>query len=99
VNEGIYKFAAWRCEMKIEINPENNKNVQVATAVDSTSTASTVVGKTAQNNAASGLSRDLWDKRNLMTSLERAWDSEDIAVISENAKRGIVGDPRIVGEE
>ena len=85
--------------MKIEINPENNKNVQVATAVDSTSTASTVVGKTAQNNAASGLSRDLWDKRNLMTSLERAWDSEDSAVISVGAKRGIVGDPRIVGEE
>ena len=85
--------------MKIEINPENNKNVQVATAVDSTSTASTVVGKTAQNNAAGGLSRDLWDKRNLMTSLERAWDSEDSAVISVGAKRGIVGDPRIVGEE
>ena len=85
--------------MKIEINPENNKNVQAATAVDSASAVSTVVGKAAHNNAADGLTRDIWDKRNLMTSLERAWDSEDSAVISEEAKRGIVGDPRIVGEE
>ena len=85
--------------MKIEINSENNKNVQAATAVDSTSAVSAVVGKAAPNNAADGLPRDLWDKRNLMSSLEKAWDSEDSAVISEGARRGIVGDPRIVGEE
>ena len=84
--------------MKIEINPENVKNVQTA-AVDSATAVSAVVEKTAQNNAPEGLSRDIWDKRNLMSSLERAWDSEDSAVISEGAKRGIVGDPRIVGEE
>jgi len=99
VNEGIYKYAAWRCEMKIEINSDNNKNVQAASAVTSATAVSAVVGKSVHNNASSGLSRDLWDKRNLMSSLEKAWDSEDTAVISEGAKRGIVGDPRIVGEE
>jgi len=85
--------------MKIEINPENNKNIQNATAVDSTAAVSAVAGIAAQDNASGGLTRDLWDKRNLMVSLERAWDSEDTVVISKGAKRGIVGDPRIVGEE
>ena len=85
--------------MKIEINPENKKSVQAASTADSTTAVTAVIDKAAHNNAANGLARDIWDKRNLMTSLERVWDSEDSAVISEEAKRGIVGDPRIVGEE
>jgi len=85
--------------MKIEINPENNKNIQNTTAVDSAAAVSAVIEKTAQDSTSDGLTRDLWDKRNLMSSLERVWDSEDTAVISKGAKRGIVGDPRIVGEE
>ena len=87
--------------MKIELNLENSKNVQVASAADSTAAVSAVVEKVSRDNATGGLSRDMWDKRNLMSSLERLWDSEDTAIISEEAKkgRGIVGDPRIVGEE
>jgi len=83
--------------MKIEINTENNVNIQAASAADSTAAVPAAVEKSSQSNAG-GLTRDMWDKRNLMSSLERAWDSEDTAVISEEAKRGIVGDPRIAGE-
>ena len=83
--------------MKIEINPEKNQSVQAVNTADAVSAVSAnVEGK---NNTAGGLTRDMWDKRNLANSLKDAWDSDDTAVISVEAKRGIVGDPRIVGDE
>jgi hypothetical protein len=84
-------------EMKIEINPEKNSGVQT-TAVDAVEAIPAESGMAVKKNP-SGLTRDIWDKRNLMNSLKDVWDSEDTATISEAAKRGIVGDPRIVGEE
>jgi len=84
--------------MKVELNPEINKTAQSAAVAD---VAPVDAEKTAVSNDPAGLSKDMWDKRNLMSSLKDAWDSDDTVVISDGAKRGfgIVGDPRIVGEE
>jgi len=86
--------------MKIDLNTEKNTSVQAASADTAVTVSDKNINK-AEVNTTGGLTRDMWDKRNLMNSLERAWDSEDTAVISDNAKQGIgiVGDPRIVGEK
>jgi len=87
--------------MKIELNPEVSKNVQTTAVADAAPVVPASSGHTVKSNGSAGLSQDMWDKRNLMNSIKAAWDSEDTAVISDNAKRGIgiVGDPRIVGDE
>ena len=87
--------------MKIEINPENSKSVQPNTAVDAVPANTEVTKKTAEDFIPGGLTKDLWDKRNLMNSVSAVWDNEDTASVSDEAKRGvgIVGDPRIVGQE
>jgi len=87
--------------MKLELNPETKNSVISATTVDAVPAVSKETVQTATDYTPGGLNRDMWDKRNLMNSLERVWDSEDSAVISDSAKRGvgIVGDPRIVGNE
>jgi len=84
--------------MKIEINPEKSSGVQTTT-VEAVGAIPAEAGITVTNNANGGLTRDIWDKRNLMNSLKDVWDSYDTATISDEAKFGIVGDPRIVGEE
>jgi len=86
--------------MKLELNPETNKNIQSVVATDSVAAGSAAAEKVSTEKNAGGLTRDMWDKRNLMNSLERVWDSDDTATISEKAKQGIgiVGDPRIVGD-
>ena len=86
--------------MKLELNPETNKSVVSATTADAVAAVSEETVKTVSNSTPGGLNHDMWDKRNLMNSLERVWDSDDTAVISEKAKQGfgIVGDPRIVGD-
>jgi len=86
--------------MKIEINPEIKQNIKT-TAADSATAVAPEAVNAPKDYTPGKLSQDMWDKRNLMTSLKNAWDSDDTAVISDNAKRGvgIVGDPRIVGDE
>jgi len=84
--------------MKVEINPEKSSGVQTTT-VEAVEAVPAEAGITVTNNASSGLNRDIWDKRNLMNSLKDVWDSDDTATISDEARFGIVGDPRIVGEE
>jgi len=90
--------------MKIELNPEVNQNIQSTTATDAV--AAVPVNTEVKENIVSdittgGLTKDLWDKRNLMNSVSAVWDNDDTAEVSVEAKRsvGIVGDPRIVGEE
>jgi len=85
--------------MKIELIPETKNSVISATTADAIPPVSEKAETTAIDTTPGGLNHDMWDKRNLMNSLERVWDSEDTATISEGAKRGIVGDPRIVGDE
>jgi len=85
--------------MKIDINPEKGQNLQSG-AADAVSSVKEAVEPAGSHNVTSGgLTRDLWDKRDLLNSVSASWDSEDTAVISEEAKRGIVGDPRIAGDE
>jgi len=84
--------------MKIEINPEKISGVQT-TPVEAVTAIPAEAGITVNNNTSGGLTRDIWDKRNLMNSLRDVWDSDDTATISNNARLSIVGDPRIVGEE
>ena len=87
--------------MKIDLISEHNKSIQATAVADAAPVVQAEAEKAANINSPSGLSRDIWDKRNLMNSIKNAWDSEDTATISDNAKRGvgIVGDPRIVGDE
>ena len=86
--------------MKIDINTDNIQQVQTTNAPGAVSAVPAGVEKTATGNPSAGLSKDMWDKRNLMNSIKAAWDSDDTATISDTAKRGvgIVGDPRIVGD-
>ena len=84
--------------MKIELNPEKTQSVQSTTAVDAATAASAGAEKVAKENTTGGLTRDIWDKRNLWNAIGDLWDSEDTATVSEEARRGmgIVGDPRIL---
>jgi len=84
--------------MKIENIPEKSQNVQ-SVATEAVSSVPAAGAKSAQDFVPGNLTEDLWDKRDLMSSVSKALGNDDIVVVSEEAKRGIVGDPRIVGDE
>ena len=85
--------------MKVENIPEKSLNVQPGSAADAVSSSPAAGVKSAQDFVPGQLTEDLWDKRDLMSSVSKALDNVDTVSVSEEAKRGIVGDPRIVGDE